>query len=154
MRRKEREITVIEDIESIILKADVCRVAFANDSFPYIVTMNFGYQGGAEKRFYFHCAPEGKKLVMLRENNYVCFELDIDHILHPGDIACNFTMKYRSVIGWGNISIVSDEEERLEGLNIILRHYSSRERFDFDSALFKRTTILRLDIITMSGKEN
>lgn len=154
MRRKERELTVIEDIESIILRADVCRVAFANDNFPYIVTMNFGYTGGTEKKFYFHCAPEGKKLEMLKKNPYVCFELDSDHLIQPGDKACEFAMKYRSIIGWGNISIVNEEKERLEGLNIIMRHYSAREKFDFDSALFKRTTILRLNIITMTGKES
>jgi uncharacterized protein len=46
MRRKEREINDIALTEEIIAKADVCRIALSNEDVPYIVTMNFGYQGG------------------------------------------------------------------------------------------------------------
>jgi nitroimidazol reductase NimA-like FMN-containing flavoprotein (pyridoxamine 5'-phosphate oxidase superfamily) len=53
MRRKEREITGIDEIEAIISRCDVCRIALADDNLPYIVTMNFGYSGGAEKKVFF-----------------------------------------------------------------------------------------------------
>ena len=53
MRKKEREITDIAAIESIIQRADVCRIALADGNIPYIVTMNFGYSGGEEKCLYF-----------------------------------------------------------------------------------------------------
>ena len=46
--------------------------------------MNFGYVGGIEKRLYFHCANEGRKLDMIGKNNYVCFEMDSDHRLIEG----------------------------------------------------------------------
>ena len=61
MRRKERQINDIRDLELIISNTDVCRVAFADNNMPYIVTMNFGYSGGDNPGFYFHCAGEGKK---------------------------------------------------------------------------------------------
>jgi nitroimidazol reductase NimA-like FMN-containing flavoprotein (pyridoxamine 5'-phosphate oxidase superfamily) len=79
MRRKDREIEDIRDLELIISNSDVCRVAFADNNMPYIVTMNFGYSGGDNSAFYFHCASEGRKLEMMRKNNLVCFELDTDH---------------------------------------------------------------------------
>ena len=44
-RRRQRRYQIFKLIEEIIRKADVCRIAFANDNIPYIVTMNFGYTG-------------------------------------------------------------------------------------------------------------
>jgi len=61
MRRSDREIKNLKEVEEIIQKADVCRIAFANDNFPYIVTMNFGYSAEPSGSIYFHCAPNGKK---------------------------------------------------------------------------------------------
>ena len=43
MRRNDREISGTGEVDEIIRKADVCRIAFANDNIPYVVTMNFGY---------------------------------------------------------------------------------------------------------------
>ena len=67
MRRADRAISGTEEVEEIIRKADVCRLAFANENFPYIVTMNFGYTNDPEQLIYFHCASEGKKLDMIRK---------------------------------------------------------------------------------------
>jgi nitroimidazol reductase NimA-like FMN-containing flavoprotein (pyridoxamine 5'-phosphate oxidase superfamily) len=50
MRKKEREVTDIAELESIISRSDVCRVAFADKDVPYIVTMNFGYMHGEPGR--------------------------------------------------------------------------------------------------------
>ena len=153
MRRKDRELTNIDEIESIISRADVCRIALANGNFPYIITMNFGYSGGAEKKLYFHCAPEGRKIEMIRKNNFACFELDTDHKIQSGDKACDFTMKYSSVVGWGNIFIISDDKERREGLNAIMYQYTNRKDFDFNTETFQRTIILKLNITEMTGKK-
>ncbi len=71
MRKKEREVADLQEIESIINMSEVCRLAFADMNVPYIVTMNFGYSGGDKKHLYFHCATEGRKLEMIRKNNYV-----------------------------------------------------------------------------------
>ena len=43
MRKKDREIKDTKELEEILQKADVCRIAFAVDGVPYIVAMNFGY---------------------------------------------------------------------------------------------------------------
>ena len=79
MRRSDREVSETEAIEEIIKNADVCRLALANDNIPYIVTMNFGYINNPEQILYFHCANAGRKLEMIRKNNYACFEMDIGH---------------------------------------------------------------------------
>ena len=49
MRKQDKEVTDIQLIEEIISRSDVCRIAFADNNIPYIVTMNFGYSGGDKK---------------------------------------------------------------------------------------------------------
>ncbi len=153
MRRKEREITDIDEIGSIISRCDVCRIALSDNNIPYIVTMNFGYTGGAGKKLYFHCAREGKKLEIIRKNNFVCFQFDTDHQLEKGENACDFGMSYRSVVGWGNIKIITEEEEKKRGLNYIMSNYSDRVEFTYKQAVLDRTIILCLNISEMKGKK-
>ncbi len=152
MRKKEKEVSDIEGIEYIISKSDVCRIAMAYGNIPYIVAMNFGYVGGKEKRLYFHCANDGKKLDMISKNNYVCFEMDNSHMLIEGNRACDFTMKYISVVGYGYISIVKDPGEKIAGFNSIMSHYTISQGFDYDEKSVERTTILRLEIQEITGK--
>jgi hypothetical protein len=82
MRRKDKEISDIALIEDIITKARVCRLALYDNARPYIVPLCFGYK---DNILYFHSAPEGKKLSLLRNNNRVCFEFDTDHELVTGE---------------------------------------------------------------------
>ena len=42
MRRKDREITDFDEMMKIIAKCDTCRVAMFDETFPYIVPLNFG----------------------------------------------------------------------------------------------------------------
>ena len=152
MRRKDREITDILDIEAIISGCDVCRIAIANDNIPYIVTMNFGYVGGGNPHLYFHCASEGKKLDMIKRNNYVCFEMDTDHIIYKGEKGCDWGMRFSSIVGYGRIIFVDDETEKNTGLGHIMNQYGGQGVYSFDEKVLARTLILRLDISEISGK--
>lgn len=65
MIRKDREITDINEIINIIKKCDVCRLAFFDENYPYIIPMNFGYDYDSKNNkldLYFHGAKKGKKL--------------------------------------------------------------------------------------------
>ena len=153
MRRSNREISDIQEVEKIIQKADVCRIALANGNVPYIVTMNFGYVNDPERTLFFHCATEGKKLEMIRQNNYVCFEMDTDHQIFSGIRSCDWGMKFSSIIGYGNIFIVTDKEEKIAGLNRIMTHYGGESEYSYDENILEKTIILRLDIKEMTGKK-
>ena len=152
MRRTDREIKTSTEIEKIIQKSDVCRIALANDNFPYIVTLNFGYTSQPQQSFYFHCAREGKKLEMISKNNLVCFEMDIDHKLIKGEKSCDWGMSFRSIIGYGKISVVIEKEEKIRGMNCIMDHYNGKGDYEYNEKVFENTAILRLDIEEMSGK--
>ena len=85
MRRKEQEITDKEEMEAIIRKSLVCRLAMADEGTPYIVPLCFGYQ---DNTLYFHSARKGKKLDILKKNNRVSFEFDTDTEIQKDKEAC------------------------------------------------------------------
>lgn len=153
MRRKDREITDSSSISEIIEACDVCRLGFANDNYPYIVTLNFGYSGSPVSTLWFHCAPEGQKLEMMEKNNHVCFQMDTDHRLYGGDNGCDWGMNFSSVVGYGLLHKVEDADMKNEGLQHIMKHYSGKENHNFESSVFSRTLVLRLDIGSITAKK-
>lgn len=151
MRRKDREITDLDEIMNIINKCDTCRLALFDKEFPYIVPLNFGVDIRDEQLYlYFHCAKKGKKLDLILQNNNVTFEMDCEHniILYEERMSC--TMGYASVIGRGHIEFV-DDNDKLNALKIIMKHYHS-EDFKFNTNLMKATTVFKLKVVDMIGK--
>ena len=146
MRRKDREISDLGEIESIIQRANVCRLAFCDKGVPYVVPLCFGYRRGA---IYFHSAPEGRKLDMLRSNSLVCFEMDIDQELIRSIDGCS--MRYRSVIGEGKAAIAEGRIEKAEALDLIMRHYR-QEPFIYSEETLQSTAIIKVEIEKLTGK--
>jgi uncharacterized protein len=150
MRNAEREIKDSEEILSIIKEAQVCRVAFSAGNIPYIVPMNFGYQDSC---LYFHCAPEGKKLDIIRQNHEVCFEMDInDELVKKTERLCSWTTKYRSIIGFGKASIIENWQEKSSALNIITQHYGANPHA-FSEKDVERLSIIKIEIGSITGKK-
>lgn len=152
MRRSEREVIDNIEIESIIKKADTCRIALIDGDLPYIVALNFGYKPGNSSVLYFHCANEGRKLDIIAKNNVVCFQMDVDHELVEAKKACGFTMKFKSIVGYGKIFKVESKDEKIEGLNYIMKQYSDREGFGYEDKMLDMTTILKLEIDSITCK--
>jgi uncharacterized protein len=148
MRRKDKEITDRNAIESIISKSRICRLAMVDEAGPYIVPLCFGFRNDT---LYFHSAPEGKKLELLKKNPRVCFELDCDTEVRTGEKACDFSMRYRSVIGFGTTAFVEATSAKREALDIIMNHYAEGP-FDYPDASINRISVFKVEIDTMTGK--
>ncbi|MFX1337359.1 MAG: pyridoxamine 5'-phosphate oxidase family protein [Promethearchaeota archaeon] len=151
MRRKDKEIRDINLINSIIKRANVCRIGMSENNIPYIVPMNFGYKDNC---LYFHSASEGKKIDIIKKNNNVCFEIDIEHEISQGKSACHTTMKYYSVIGYGKAYIMDDFEEKINALNIILEHYLPDVPYEYSDKLLKNIVIIKVEVEKMTGKNS
>ena len=149
MRRKDKEITDKEVIKSALNRALVCRLGLTENNMPYIVPMNFGYKDNC---LYFHSAPIGKKIEIIKKNNKVCFEIDLDHDVVITDSACNATMKYLSIIGFGIAELINEFEEKQKALNVIMDHYSTKKIHEFSKKMIKRIIIIRIKIESMTGK--
>lgn len=153
MRRKDKEIKDNRAIESIIKAATVCRIGMSAHNLPYVVPVNFGYK---DKRLYFHSAPEGRKIDTIAQNNNVCFELDIDcELVQKSQDPCSWSMKYRSVIGFGKAFLVDDPEENKTALDIIVEHYSGKPcQYAYPEDLINNMAIIKLEIDSMTGKRS
>jgi len=150
MRRKEKEIAEREVLEEILHKAPVCHLAMSDRDQPYVVPLNFGYHDNA---LYFHCAREGRKLDILRKNNRVCFEVDVDHELVKGESACEWGMKGKSVVGIGKAFLIDDAVGKQQALDIIMKHYGAQEPFSYKAKGFEKALIIKVEIESMSGKK-
>lgn len=92
MRRNDREIKDRKDIDGIIRRCLVCHLATCDNGQPYVVPLNFGYDG---RFLYFHAAPEGRKIDIINKNNRVGFEFDILHEIVTAQQACDWGGKIR-----------------------------------------------------------
>jgi uncharacterized protein len=148
MRQKEREIKDRAVIDGIIGRCLVCHLALCNDGQPYVVPLNFGYDG---RFLYFHAALEGRKIDIIKRNNRVGFEFDILHEIVKGEQACKWGAKYESVIGSGTAEILDNLEDKKQALELIMRQYGSDAK-DFSEEVMSKTLILRVRILEISGK--
>ena len=148
MHRNEREITDKKDIDDIIRRCRVCHLAMCDEGQPYIVPLNFGYDG---RFLFFHTAPEGRKIDIIKRNNRVGFEFDILHDIVTAEQACKWGAKYESVMGSGTAEIVDDLEAKKEALQLIMRQYGNGT-WDFKEEILKKTLVLRVRILEISGK--
>lgn len=155
MRRFERKIKDINEILKILDKCEVLRLALSQNNIPYIVPMNFGYEIiGDEISVYLHCAKEGKKLDIIKQNNNICFELDYSYGIKKGEKACNWTCKYESVIGFGNIVFVEDDKSKTKALDLIMEKYGFEGIPAYDEKVFSRVQVLKIKVESISGKSN
>jgi len=152
MRRSDREIKEFDEIVKVMEKCDVCRLAMQGGEYPYVVPLNFGMEAeGEQVTLYFHGAMEGTKYELLAKNPKVCFEMDCGHLLVTDMERGNCTMCYESVIGFGTVEEVP-EEEKLKALDILMEHYPVPAGFRYSQAAVPVTRLLRLKVERMTGK--
>ena len=152
MRRSDREIKELQDIIKVMEKCDVCRLAFNDDGFPYIIPLNFGmsFENG-QILLYFHSALEGYKIDLIRKDNRAAFEMDCSHQLQYFEDKGYCTFSYESVIGRGRITILEDDE-KVSALKLLMSHYHNGEDVYFNPAAIPRTTVYKLTVEQITGK--
>lgn len=152
MRRKDRQVVGLKEMEKIISRCQVCHLALSDPhGHPYALALNFGYQPGTPPTLYFHCARHGKKLDLIRSNPKAAFIIDRALELKTGPMACDWGMNYESIMGTGNITIVKDPQERKRGLDLIMAQYGNASPAYAPESL-EQTVVLKFTITEMSGK--
>ncbi len=129
MRRKDREVTEINEIEKIFYQCKTCHVAMVDNGAPYVVPLSYGFKmlDNNTLELYFHSALEGRKLDILRKNNKVCFEVAYEGEPVFADTPCNSGYYFASVIGNGEVVFIDDIDEKCEALSIMFKHQSGKE---------------------------
>lgn len=151
MRRADKEINDYQEIAAIMQKADVCRIALVDGDSPYIVPVNFAIH---DSHLYFHSAMDGRKIDILRKNNKVCFEIDINTDVVKGDEPCSWGMKYLSVIGFGQAFFLEKPDEKKKALNVLMKKYAGVGSFSYQEAALKKVLVIDVRIEKISGKKS
>lgn len=150
MRRNDRELTKLADLEYILQNAFVCHLGLVDEDRPYVVPMNYVYIDG---HIYLHGAAEGRKIDIIKKNNKVCFEMELfdSSIVKGGDDPCDWGTIYKSVIGFGKASLLESYDEKSKALELIVKRMDDRD-FVFPEAMVTNTAVIDILITEMTGK--
>ena len=149
MRRLRQQLSEEESI-SILQKSTAGTLALLGDNdYPYAVPISYVYHEG---KLYFHSALAGHKVDAIRNHDKASF-----CVIERDDVQPElYTTFFRSVIAFGRIHIIEDEQEKLATARMLGNRYNPNQ----DEALqkeiesgFSRMLAIRLDIEHLTGKE-
>lgn len=149
MRRKRQQLSEEKSI-GILQKATAGTLALLGDNgYPYAVPISYVYADG---KLYFHSALSGHKIDAIRNCDKASFcVIDQDEV-HPE----KYTTYFRSVIAFGRIHIIEDEQEKLETARLLGDRYNPNQEEALQKEIEKglsRMVMIRFDIEHLTGKE-
>ncbi|ONI37804.1 MFS transporter [Candidatus Epulonipiscium fishelsonii] len=153
MRRKDREVTNIEEIYKVIDECSCCRIGFYDEGEVYILPMNFGYSVCDNSTIlYFHTAKEGRKIGLIEKSENVGFEMDTGNKLNVAEVACSCSTSFKSIIGSGAISFVNDKTEKEFALQKIMSQSTKKDGWKFDDKMLESVCIFKILVNKMTCK--
>lgn len=158
MRRKRQEMDPT-DVLALLRAGDYGVLAVhGDDDYPYTIPINYvfleqGLDGSAEKgAFYFHCALDGHKMTAARRNPKAGFCVVEQHDVVPE----KFATTYRSVVAFGKLRIV-DQDEMRDALYKLTKRFDPEAHETILAEIEKdapRCTVLELKAEHITGKRS
>ncbi len=151
VRRKEREITDQDEMRQVLKKTNYVTIALCMNNEPYLVALNHGYDQ-TRNCLYFHCAPEGKKLVYAQANPNVWGQAVLDFGVTD---ECDYV--YTSVHFSGKLNLIADPAEKRYALEVLVRQVAlnpESKLAKINPEKIEKTTMCRIDITYLSGKKH
>ena len=149
MRRKRQQLSE-EDSIAILEKATSGTLALLGDNgYPYALPISYVYADG---KLYFHSALSGHKVDAIRNCDKASFCVIAQDDIQPK----KYTTYYRSVIAFGRIHIIEDENEKLATARLLGNRYNPNDEESLQKELehgFNRMLMIRFDIEHLTGKE-
>ena len=149
MRRGKQQLS--DDEAKAILEAGTNGVlALAGDGgYPYAVPLSYVYADG---KIYFHSAKSGHKLDAIRSCDKASFCVVAQDQVVPSE----YTTYFRSVIAFGTVRVLEDEEERAEATRALGRKYNPGDEEALAAEMasgLHRMEVIELTIEHLTGKE-
>lgn len=146
-------ITDRQEMENLLREAEVgCLATVGPDGSPYITPLHFVYHRG---KIYFHCALAGRKMDHIRANPRVCFEVHELIRIVPGQRACDFSTRYRSVLVFGRARSLADADEKVAVLTALAEKYAGGRAVEPPTPeRVKGTEVVEITIEEMTGKRH
>ncbi len=150
MRRKKQSMSR-ENCIGVLNRGTSGVLALAgDDGYPYAVPISYIYQDG---KIYFHSALSGHKIdAILRECKASFCVIDQDEILPE-----KYTTCYRSVIVFGKIKKIDEEEQKRAAIELLAQKYApyglETERDKEIQKFWQALCMLEMTVEHMTGKE-
>lgn len=147
MRRKIQQLPQTEAEEILRAGSSGVLALAGEEGYPYALPISYVYHGG---RLYFHCAPAGHKLNAIAR----CPKASFCVIAQDDVVPALYTTRYRSVIAFGTIRQLEDEQAIIAALDVLGRKYAP----DLDPSAeiagsLHRVCVLEMTIDHLTGKE-
>ena len=129
MRRKDREVTDINQIKKILDDCKTCHLAMVDNGLPYVIPLSYAYTiTEGTLTLFFHSAKEGRKIKILQENNAVCFEMSREgEPVFADKTPCNSGYYFSSVHGFGSVRFIEDMTEKCLALKLLVKHQANAD---------------------------
>lgn len=149
LKRKKQSVSS-EQCEEILKKGNEGVLALlGDDDYPYTVPMNYVYTDG---KIYFHCAKEGHKIDSVKKCDKASFCVISKNDIVPAE----YTTYYESVIAFGRIHIIEDEDLKRKAINALCIRYvpksSDTERKLMIDKYWNALCMMELSIEKLTGK--
>lgn len=141
-----------------LLRAKVGHIATRWDDQPFITPIIFWYDPERHE-IYFHSNITGRIRANCERHEKVCFEACEMGELLPSNVAMEFSLQYESVIAFGRVRILEDEEEKRRALYGLIAKYFPGMTAGVDyrpitEQELQRTSVYAIAIDCWSGKRN
>ncbi|MCI8667705.1 MAG: 5-nitroimidazole antibiotic resistance protein, partial [Dorea sp.] len=104
MRRKKQILSNQENVELLEKETSGVLALLGDDEYPYAVPISYVYNNS---KIYFHSAKEGHKIDAIRKCSKASFCVIAQDEIFPE----KYTTHFKSVIAFGKIRILEDENE-------------------------------------------
>lgn len=152
MRRKDREVTQKEELIEILDSCKTACIAMIDGDIPYNVPLNYGYEfKGDDLILFFHCAKEGRKIDIIKNNNRVCFALFSEGEPIHAETPCSSGYYYSSIIGNGTAQFIEDMDEKKHALKMLVKQQMQVET-EFTDAQADTVCVFKVISKDYSGK--
>jgi len=138
------------EIDEVIRSCKTCYVAISDEGMPYVLPMNFGYDG---ESIILHSAQHGRFWETLKRNPKVCINWTLGEELAWQDVqvGCSYRVKSKSVLVEGTVEFIDDYDVKVKCLEETMQQYSDRE-FKFNKPAVVNVGILKVHIEKITGK--
>jgi uncharacterized protein len=152
-RRKDRTMGSSREMELLLERTPVGRLALVTEDGPYVVAVNYLLLEGS---IYFHSGQGGRKMEALRADPRVCFLVDDVGPQVLTEKGCGISQIYESVACFGSAEIVEDSIVKMRILERMVQKFGAANHTTprMNDQMIEKTAVVRIVIDSMSGKAN
>lgn len=150
MRRKRQQLPEQESIDILKGATSGTLALTGHDGYPYAVPISYVYSEG---KLYFHSAMSGHKIDAIRHSDKASFCVIEQDNVH----AREYTTYFRSVIAFGRVHIIEDEQEKLAMARMLGNRYNPNDEESLQKEIehgLARMLMICFDIEHLTGKES